>query len=303
MSKRIIVTGGAGFIGSHLVDSLVALDYQVLVIDNLSTGHQEFINQQAKFEKVDVTDQKLAKVVASFKPDLIYHLAAQKNVRTSLENPVFDAQVNVLGSLNVLQAALENKVSKFIFISTGGIYGDTANLPTNEQGAEQPLSPYILNKLTFEKYLAILAKDKLEYVILRPANVYGPRQDPHGEAGVISIFINQALADQVLKINGDGQQTRDFVYVADVVQACLKALTAKPDIYNIGTGQETSLLNLIAAIKVVVKKEIKTKHQAAIIGEVQRSVLDASKAQAKLNWQPEYDLSKGLDLTCKYFSN
>lgn len=297
---KILVSGGAGFIGSHLVDSLVN-DHQVLVVDDLSTGKQEFVNKQAEFVKLDIRDAKLKKIVSKFKPDVVYHLAAQKNVRISLENPLLDTEINIIGALNLLQACLDNSVTKFIFISTGGIYGDTDDLPTKETGEEIPLSPYILNKLTFEKYLKILAEDKLKWTVLRPANVYGPRQDPHGEAGVISIFLNNIIDNKTLLVNGDGRQTRDFIYVDDVVQACLQAIDAKQEIYNIGTAKETSLLDLIDQMKQVVNKEVEVKHQDAIVGEVIRSVLDNTKAKQELKWQAKYDLKKGLELTFEYF--
>ena len=168
---KILVTGGAGFIGSHLVDTLVQDEHEVLVIDDLSTGRKDYVNKQARLEILDINDESLADVVANFSPDVVYHLAAQKNVRVSLEDPVLDAKTNILGGLNILDQAIKNKVKKFIFVSTCGIYGDTDNLPTDETGPEQPMSPYILNKLTFEKYLSILGQDKIKWAALRLSNV------------------------------------------------------------------------------------------------------------------------------------
>lgn len=298
---KILVTGGAGFIGSHLVDALIKDGHQVLIVDDLSTGKKEYVNQQARLEVLDINDEKLASVVTSFSPEIVYHLAAQKNVRVSLDNPVLDASINILGALNVLQQAIKNKVKKFIFVSTCGIYGDTDVLPTSETALEQAMSPYILNKLTFEKYLSILGRDKIKWIALRLANVYGPRQDPYGEAGVVAIFLDNALRGKTLYINGDGQQTRDFIYVADVVKALVKSLTQGEGIYNIGTAQEKSLLDLIASVKEISQADIKIEHRDKIIGEVKRSQLDSSKAASILNWQSEYDLKQGLELTYNWF--
>ena len=298
---KILVTGGAGFIGSHLVDTLVKDGHDVLVIDDLSTGKKEYVNKKAKLEILDINSPSLSKLVANFSPAVIYHLAAQKNVRVSLNNPVADAKVNILGSLNLLTQAIKSKVDKFIFVSTGGIYGDTDILPTTEAGQEKPLSPYILNKLTFEKYLFILAQGKIKWAAPRLANVYGQRQDPYGEAGVISIFLDNAIKNKTLYINGDGQQTRDFIYIADVVNALLKFLHQAEGIYNIGTGQEISLVDLITAIQQVSGLAVDVKHKEAILGEVKRSCLDFSKAKKDLSWQPQYSLKQGLDLTYRWF--
>ncbi len=298
---KIIVTGGAGFIGSHLVDALVNLGHQILVIDDLSTGKKEYVNSRAKFKHLDIRDESLANIISDFSPDLVYHLAAQKNVRTSLSDPRLDASINVLGALNLLKAALSAKVKKFIFVSTGGIYGDSKVLPTPESAPEQAMSPYILNKLTFEKYLSILSEDKLAWTALRLANIYGSRQDPQGEAGVVAIFLDQALKGEVLNVNGDGRQTRDYLYVDDAVQALVKALEADNGVYNVGTGIETSLLDLIDKIKRISGRDLKIKHREAVWGEVKRSSLDASLARIKLAWQPHYDLATGLSLTYKWF--
>jgi len=298
---KILVTGGAGFIGSHLVDTLIQDEHEVLVIDDLSTGRKEYVNKQAKLEVLDINDEKLAEIVADFLPDVIYHLAAQKNVRVSLENPVLDAKINILGGLNILNQAIKNKVKKFIFVSTGGIYGDTDNLPTDESGAEQPMSPYILNKLTFEKYLAILGQDKIKWSVLRPANVYGPRQDPQGEAGVVAILLDDAIKNKTFYVNGDGQQTRDYIYVADLVHAFIKFLDKAEGVYNISTGQENSLLDLIEVVKEVSGNNINIEHREAIVGEVKRSCLNSAKVGTDLDWKSTYDLKQGLELTYRWF--
>lgn len=298
---KILVTGGAGFIGSHLVDTLVKDGHQVLVIDDLSTGKKEYVNKQAKLKVLDISNEELAELVSDFSPEVIYHLAAQKNVRVSLENPVLDAKINILGALNLLDSAIKNKVKKFIFVSTAGIYGDTDILPTDEHGPEQPMSPYILNKLTFEKYLVILGQDKIKWSAVRLANVYGPRQDPQGEAGVIAILLDNAIKNKTFYVNGDGQQTRDYVYVADIVHALIKFLEQGEGVYNIGTAKETSLLDLIEVVKEVSGSDLKVVHNEAIVGEVQRSCLDSSKAINDLNWKSKYDLKQGLALTYHWF--
>ena len=298
---KVLVTGGAGFIGSHLVDTLIQDEHEVLVIDDLSTGHKEYVNKQAKLEVLDINDEKLAEIVADFLPDVIYHLAAQKNVRVSLENPVLDAKINILGGLNILNQAIKNKVKKFIFASTGGIYGDTDNLPTDESGAEQPMSPYILNKLTFEKYLAILGQDKIKWSVLRPANVYGPRQDPQGEAGVVAILLDDAIKNKTFYAYGDGHNTRDYVYVADLVHAFIKFLDKAEGVYNISTGQENSLLDLIESVKEISGNNINVEHREAIVGEVKRSCLNSAKVGTDLDWKSTYDLKQGLELTYRWF--
>ena len=298
---KILVTGGAGFIGSHLVDTLIQEGHEVLIIDDLSTGKKDYANKKAKLEILDISDEKLFNIMADFKPDVVYHLAAQKNVRVSIEDPALDAKTNILGALNLLNSAIKNKVNKFIFVSTGGIYGDTDILPTDESGPEQAMSPYILNKLTFEKYLAILGKDKLKWTAARLANVYGPRQDPKGEAGVIAILLDDAIRNKTFYVNGNGEQTRDYVYVADIVHALTKFLSKGEGVYNIGTGQEKSLLDLIKKVKEVSGSDFNVEHKKAIVGEVNRSCLESSKIFNDLNWKFSYDLWQGLELTHRWF--
>lgn len=302
---KIIVTGGAGFIGSNLVDALIELGHRVLVLDDLSTGLQKNINAKATFIKLDITDSQVDKVFLDWQADCVYHLAAQKNVRTSLLNPKKDAETNILGSLNVLSAAIQSQVKNFVFISTGGaIYGETEIIPTPEDHLEQPLSPYGLAKLTFEKYLKLLSGDQMNWQILRLANVYGPRQDPQGEAGVIAIFLDNIVKNLTLKINGDGLQTRDYVYVKDVVSAAISVLDQKTNAcYNIGTAKEISLLTLVESLKILSAKEVQVTHQPAIVGEIQRSCLDNAKAHNNLSWTPKYDLMTGLKETWEWFIN
>lgn len=301
MSKKIIVTGGAGFIGSHLVDSLLSLGHQVMVIDDLSFGKREYVAPGADFIQLDVRDPKLRSVLEDYRPQFIYHLAAQKNVRTSLEQPAYDADINILGSLRILEAALTVGTVKFIFASTSGVYGEAEELPTAETAAVKPLSPYILAKLTFENYLTLLARDQMAYLALRFSNIYGPRQDPHGEAGVIAVFLDNLLKDQTLYINGDGEQTRDFIYVTDVVEVLVQALDQGQGIYNIGTSTQTSLWDLIKVLEKIADHSARTEHRPAISGEVRHSSLSAQQARKLFSWAPAYDLEQGLALTYNWF--
>ena len=299
---RILVTGGAGFIGSHLVDSLTGVGHKVLVIDDLSFGKKEYVDPRAELVQLDIREKSLEKVLIDFSPEVVYHLAAQKNVRTSIENPRLDAEINILGSLNVLQAAIKSQAKKFIFASSCGIYGEAKELPINEEAEEKPLSPYILNKLVFERYLKIVAEGKIDWVALRLANVYGPRQDPYGEAGVISIFLNNIIAGKPLTIFGDGKQTRDFIYVEDVAFAFVWLLEKEvKGIYNVGTGREVSLLELVEKIKTITGQDIKVKHTPAIEGEVRRSALDCSRLKTANNWQAHFELERGLGFIYQWF--
>jgi UDP-glucose 4-epimerase len=242
---RILVTGGAGFIGSHVADHLVAAGHDVAVVDNLSTGRREFVPPQAEFFLYDISSPEAAELIRSWRPEALVHHAAQMNVRFSVADPVTDARENILGSLNLFQAAMEAQVKKIIFASTGGaIYGDEAPIPARETDSPWPDSPYGIAKLAVEHYLRYYQQEHgLTTISLRYANVYGPRQNGLGEAGVVAIFIEKFLAGQQPIINGDGLQTRDFVYVKDVVAANLQALDyPHSGTFNIGTGRETDIL-------------------------------------------------------------
>lgn len=301
---KILVTGGAGFIGSHLVDALVKFGHQVVIVDDLSCGKKELINKKAKFYKLDINSQKIAEVFSREKPTIVFHLAAQKSVPYSLKYPLADVAVNVSGSMRIMECASQYRVRKFIFISTGGaLYGAASQIPSPETTPVIPTSPYGLSKWTVENYLQnFYGQVKgLNYVILRLSNVYGPRQDPFGEAGVIAIFVNNLLHNKKCYINGQGNQTRDFVYVADVVEACLAALKGKQGIYNIGTNKEISIKDLFQMIFKRLKG-VKATHRAAIKGEILRSCLDIKKARQGLKWQPQYSLSDGLEKTIDWFS-
>jgi len=298
--SRCLVTGGAGFIGSNLVDELIKRGYQVIIIDNLSTGKKEYINNKAKFYNIDICSKDIDKVFQKEKLDYVFHLAAQIDVRKSVEDPVFDNRINVLGGLNILENCLKYKIKKIIFASTGGaIYGDADEIPTTENYIPQPVSPYGIHKLTFEKYLNYYYQvfDQ-KYISLRFANIYGPRQFKGGEAGVVSVFIDKAVNNTESVLNGDGRQTRDFVYVDDVVKAFIKAIkTGYVGEINIGTGVEKNLLEVIKSIELALNHKINIKQGPAKEGEQRRSCLDFSLAKNVLEWEPKINLEDGIKKT------
>lgn len=302
MLKTILVTGGAGFIGSHVVDRLVERNYNVIVVDNLSSGKKENLNHEAKFYKLDIQSPKLADVFKKERPEYVFHLAAQINVRKSIENPMEDAETNILGSLNLLENCKNFKVKKIIFSSSGGaIYGDTKIIPTPETTVPYPQSPYAIAKLGVEHYLDFYYKVYgLNYTILRYANVYGPRQNSHGEAGVIAIFTDRIKQNQQITINGNGKQTRDFIYVKNVVEANLIAITkGSNEIYNIGTGKETDINNLVSLISLSfhgnkLNRTLKIKYKPKVNGEIFRSCLDINKASRDGFLNNNISISNGL---------
>ena len=301
---KILITGGAGFIGSNVADSYIALGHEVVIVDNLITGRRENVPGKAKFIEMDICEAQIANVFASEKPDIVNHHAAQMDVRKSVSDPIYDANVNVIGGLNLLQNCVEYGVKKFIFASTGGaIYGEQDYFPADEKHPLRPLSPYGITKLTTEKYLYFYHQTyQLNYTVLRYANVYGPRQNPHGEAGVVAIFSEKILADQQPIINGDGLQTRDYVYVGDVVQANNLVLEkGDQKIYNIGTGIETNVNELFHKIVKKAGKSVPEKHGTAKAGEQLRSVLDSAYIGKELNWSPSYSLDEGLAQTVDFF--
>lgn len=302
---NILVTGGAGFIGSHLTDSLIKKNHRVIVVDNLSMGEKNNINSRAKFYKLNIRSKKIADIFKKEKPQIVFHLAAQMNVRVSLENPVFDAENNIIGMLNVLDQSVKFGVNKVIFASSGGaIYGDAKKRPTPENYLPNPVSPYGIAKYTGEQYLRFYKeKHSLDSVSLRLANVYGPRQDYTGEAGVIAVFSHNILQGKQCCIYG-GRQTRDFVYISDVVSAFMKAFKKGSGIYNVGTGKETSINKLfkhIAALGIMSNQIIKPLYKPAITGEVGRSVLDTKRIRKELGWEQKVDLKNGLKQTLEYF--
>jgi UDP-glucose 4-epimerase len=301
---RMLVTGGAGFIGSHVAEQLLAAGHEVAVVDNLSTGRREFVPAQADFYRYDINSPEAADLIRSWRPQALVHHAAQMNVRFSVADPVADARDNILGSLNLLQASLEGGVKKIIFASTGGaIYGDEAPIPARETDAPWPDSPYGIAKLAVEHYLRYFRREHgLTTISLRYANVYGPRQNGLGEAGVVAIFIEKFLAGQQPLINGDGLQTRDFVYVADVVAANLLALNyPESGAFNIGTGRETDILTIYLKLQELAQSPLGPVHGPAKPGEQRRSCLDSSLAREKLAWQPKMTLEEGLAHTFEAF--
>ncbi|MFH0853268.1 MAG: NAD-dependent epimerase/dehydratase family protein [bacterium] len=303
--SRILVTGGAGFIGSHLADRLVEQGDEVIIVDDLSSGNQEYLPDQAKFHQLDIQAPQTADLILDQKPEKIYHLAAQKNLRFSLENPAADASINILGSLNILEAARQAGTKSIIFASTGGaIYDQHADRPTNEQALTRPLSPYGVGKLSTEHYLYMYEQVyQLPYIALRLSNVYGPRQDPKGEAGVVAIFLDAITKNNTPKINGDGQQTRDYVFVDDVVSAFVNAgKYDKSGIFNIGTGKETSVLGLWQSIVQTTGTKIVPEHGPAIAGELLASSLSSKQARSDLNWSAQIDLSQGIKKTVDWFN-
>ena len=306
---KILMTGGAGFIGSHIADAYIAQGHKVIIVDDLSTGKKEFINQKAKFVHLDISDaDKLETVFKKFGPfDIINHHAAQKSVTASTKNPTLDAKINILGTLNLLECAKRYNVKKFIFASTGGaLYGDGVVLPTPEDAQIAPISPYGIAKFSVENYLRYYDLQGVKSIILRYGNVYGPRQDPHGEAGVVAIFCNNILRSQNIYIFGDGKQTRDFVYVSDVVRANL--LASKSDrfgTYNVGTGNQTSVNDLAQTLIEISQKysfgKAETIHADQRVGELQKSALNCDRIFSSLGWQPKTDLQKGLETTFASF--
>lgn len=302
---KILVTGGAGFIGSNLVDSLIKENHEVIVLDNLSTGKKENLNKNAYFYNIDLRDlSKLNSLFEKERPEIVYHLAAQINVRKSIKDPFYDESVNIAGSLNLLECCKDYGVKRIIYSSSGGaVYGEPQKLPAPEEHEIRPLSHYGASKFAVESYLSVYnAIYGLDYVTLRYANVYGPRQDFLGEAGVIAIFIRNVLLGEPLIIFGDGNQTRDFVFVKDVVDANLLSLKYKGNhrIFNVGTGVQTSINKIAEEIEKSIGKKIVVKKEDAIKGEVRDTYLDISRAKKELGFSPSVSISEGIRLTFEW---
>ncbi|MFA5413273.1 MAG: NAD-dependent epimerase/dehydratase family protein [Patescibacteria group bacterium] len=310
---KIIVTGGAGFIGSHIVDALIERGHRVVVIDNLYRGKKQNINPRAKFYKIDVRDKKIQGIFKKEKPAFVFHYAAQIDTRTSVRDPIFDAEINVLGTINILQNAAKYGVKKIIFAATGGALSSEATvLPTPENKFALPVSPYGAAKISAEMYLHYFWKTHgLPYAALRLANVYGPRQSPEGEAGVIAIFTDKMLHGKQPVIFGSGKQTRDYIYIGDVVRANLLALKSKKvGSFNVGTSREIDVLKLFKTLKKLTGSRASEIHGAPIgqgtaknkvAGEQMRSVLDYSKIRRELGWEPKVKLDEGLEKTVEWF--
>jgi UDP-glucose 4-epimerase len=298
---RAIVTGGAGFIGSHVVEALLARGDEVTVVDDLSRGKRENVPEGARLVERDLREG-LGDVFEEGRPEACFHLGAQVDVRVSVDRPTHDASVNVLGTLEVLEAARAHD-TQVVFSSTGGaIYGECDG-PASEEAERRPLAPYGVSKLAGEEYLA--AYNRLygtRHVSLRYGNVYGPRQDPHGEAGVVAIFLGALAEGRAPRIFGDGLQTRDYVYAGDVARATLAAAGQNGGVFNVGTGSETSVVDLYEACRRVAESSLEAEPAPARLGELQRSVLDVSRAERELGWRPEMPLEEGLRLTWESIS-
>jgi UDP-glucose 4-epimerase len=296
---KAIVTGGAGFIGSHVVELLLEQGHQVWVLDNLSRGSWENVPEAATLATIDIRDAAaVAALFAEVQPQACFHLAAQIDVRVSVDQPLLDAETNVLGTVSILEAARSHG-TQVVLASTGGaIYGECADGPAAESHPRQPLAPYGTSKLAAEEYLATWNRlYGARHVALRLANVYGPRQDPHGEAGVVSIFLSRLLASETVKIFGDGSQTRDYVYAGDVARALLAATGRDGGVFNIGTGVETSVTRLYELCQQAAGVTLPAETAPPRLGELQRSVLDVGLVAKGLGWKPEVDLAAGLAAT------
>ncbi len=304
---RILVTGGAGFIGSHTVDALVDADAgEISVLDDLSAGKRAQVNPKAHFHQVDLRDgAAVREAIGRARPEVIYHLAAQMDVRRSVADPAFDAQINVAGFLQMMEAARQRGLKRVIFSSTGGaIYGEPDTFPCDEDHPCRPVSPYGVAKLATEAYLFFYRVEYgIDYLALRYANVYGPRQDPHGEAGVVAIFCGRILGSKPVTIYGDGNQTRDYIFVDDVVRANLLALTSRASgiALNVGTGVETSVNSLWTALARVAEVATAPEYAPARSGEQRRSVISPARAEKILGWKPQVGLADGLAETLGYF--
>jgi UDP-glucose 4-epimerase len=303
MAIRAIVTGGAGFIGSHVADGLLARGDAVAVVDDLSTGKRERVPEAAQFHQLDIRDGAgLRALVGEFRPDAVFHLAAQADVRVSVDDPGRDADVNVRGTAEVLEAA-RAAGARVVFSSTGGaIYGDVETIPSPESTPCAAMSPYGVAKLCGEHYVELYNRlYGTQHVVLRYGNVYGPRQDPHGEAGVVAIFFGKLVEGQTPLVFGDGSQTRDYVYVGDVVAANLAALAYEgaETVFNIGTGAETSVTDLLAGCQRAAGTAVAAEHRPPRLGELARSALDPSLAARELGWQPATSLADGLAATLR----
>ena len=301
---EVLVTGGAGFIGSNIVDGLIEAGHQVIVVDNLSTGKKENLNEQAEFYNLDLRDQELKEVFKENEISHVIHHAAQIDVQHSINDPLFDAQNNILGTINLLECCRAYKVKKIIYASSAAVYGEPDYLPVDEEHPIKAMSPYGISKHTPEHYIKMYNElYELKYTIFRYANVYGPRQDPKGEGGVVSIFVDKMLAEERPVIFGDGQQTRDFVHVYDIVKANLLALDNGDNILvNISTQSRDSVNDLVDHLNQILPYEIKAIYQEARKGDILHSSLANGKAKEQLGWTPGYDFKDGLEQTVGYYS-
>lgn len=294
VGKNVLITGGAGFIGSHIVDLLIKNDYNVFVVDNLSSGSESNLNKSAKFYNLDINSEKLKDVFAENKIDYVFHLAAQPSVSISTKNPTKDATENILGSINLLKCAKKYGVKKFVAVSTAAVYGIPQYLPVDEVHDTTCLSFYGLSKLTMEKYIKLFG---IDYLIFRLANVYGSRQSAHGEAGVVAIFADKMKNNEDITIDGDGEQTRDFVYVADIAETFVRAIESdvKNEIINISTNTSTSINKLFESMSAKYNYDKNPIHGAQRQCDIKNSVLDNKKCLKLLGFAPKTPIEEGLD--------
>lgn len=300
---NILVSGGAGFIGSNLVDRLIKEGNKVVVIDNLSTGKTENVHNKAKIYQLDICSKKIVDVFKKEKIDIVYHKAAQVDVQKSIEDPILDVNVNILGTVNILEACKETNVKKIIYPSSAAVYGEPKYLGIDEKHPISPISSYGISKYTPENYIRIYNElYNIDYTILRYSNVYGIRQDSKGEGGVIDIFMKKILIGESPSIFGDGSITRDFIYVEDIVEANIKALNrGSEEVLNIGTGKGTSIKELFNMMKEILEIDIKVKYEKERKGDIKNSFFNINKAKEKLGWTPQYRLEEGLNKTIKYY--
>ena len=302
---KILVTGGAGFIGSHVVELFIEKDYEVVILDDLSTGREFNINPRAKFYKMDIRSPEVRNVFEVERPDYVSHHAAQMDVRRSVAQPLFDADVNILGSINLIECAKESGVKQFVYISTGrAVYGESEQVPCDELHPINPICQYGASKHTVEHYLFMYHVNYgLNYTVLRYPNEYSPRQDPHGEAGVVAIFTGKVLAGETVTINGDGEQTRDYMYVGDCAHANYLAVTVEhhSGVYNLGWVRSTSVNDIFHTLTKVTGSSQPAVFDPAKVGETRHIYLDAAKAKNELGWLPTLSLEEGLKKTVAYF--
>ncbi len=302
MAKRMLVTGGAGFIGSHVVDLLVAEGHEVVVVDNLSTGSRDNLNPAAAFHQLDITSPDVERLLDDVRPDVICHNAAQISVSRAQASPLIDLNVNVAGGLRLIEFARRTGC-RFVHASSAAVYGEPARIPVGEDNETRPINNYGASKLAFEHYLEAFARTYgLSYAALRYANVYGPRQNASGEAGVVAIFCQAVDRGSPVTIEGDGLQTRDFVYVEDVARAnAAAARSTASGVYNIGTGVETNINQLLEAIGRTYERSVSASRGPARVGDIRKSVLDPSRAKVGLGWRAEVDLGAGVAATVRWF--
>jgi len=304
MKKTILITGGAGFVGSYLADRLTKENYRVVAIDDLSTGKKENLNSKTKLYKINICNPKIYNIFKRERPDFVFHFAAHINARESVGDPIFDAKNNIIGSLNVLENCKKFRTKKIFFASSGGeIYGQATKIPTSEDYPPKPISPYGIAKLTIEKYLETYYKlFGLPYTALRYGNIYGPRQNPDGEAGVVAIFTKKMLKNKQPFIHGDGRQTKDYIFIKDAIEATI--LSLKKDfrgVLNIGTGKETSVLKIFYKLKDLTNSDVGEKHVSLPSCSFKKGCLAIRKAKRELNWRPICSLEDGLKKTVEWF--